>query len=179
MINDKRMKYITSEDGYDYYVFTPTLFRQYYNKVEPWTAHRSIFSHKLHMLLYHIRGGYNILYMLEKGDVIAYIIYARCGRTVIKGSTRKDIFIVFGTTHPKYRNRGLQKRLHYKLLHDIGLEFRNSYLTKYDTNIGSEKVVVATGYSCLYQVKRSLFLKTIYRTDKGIWRLYVYKNDKK
>ena len=57
MINDKQMRYIKSEDGYDYYIFTPTLTRQYYNREEPWTKHRAGITHKLHMLLYHVRGG--------------------------------------------------------------------------------------------------------------------------
>ena len=57
MITDKRMKFVKSEDGMDYYIFSPSLTRQYYNKTEEWTEHRKSLTHKIHMILYHLRGG--------------------------------------------------------------------------------------------------------------------------
>lgn len=175
MINDKRLKYVKSEDGMDYYIFTPTLFRQYFNKSENWTVHRSSFTHKLHMFLYYIRGGYNILYMFDGENIAAYIIYARCGKTVIKNTCRNDIFTVFVTTHPDYRKKGLATKIVYEMLHGIGLKYKASYKTISDSNTGSVKAAFKNGYSELYPAKKSGLFKTISQSDSGNWRLYIYK----
>lgn len=176
MISDKQMRYVKSEDGYDYYVFTPTLVRQYYNKNEDWTGHRKSIMHKLHMMLYHIRGGYKILYMMDGENIVSYVIFARCGKTVIKGSTRDDIFTVFVTTHPDYRKKGLATKLIHEMLHGIEMNYKDSYKTIVDSNIGSQKVAFANGYVKLYQAKKSRLLKTISRSDAGNWRLYKLAN---
>ena len=177
MIDDKQMKFIKSEDGYDYYIFTPTLTRQYFNKNEEWTEHRKSITHKLHMLLYHIRGGYNILYMLDGEKIAAYVIYARCGRTIIKNSTRDDIFTVFVTTHPDYRKKGLATKIIHEMLCGVDLKYNVSYKTIADSNIGSVKTALKNGYREIYQAKRSPLLKTISEANAGDWRLYSVKND--
>ena len=172
MINDKQMRYIKSEDGYDYYIFTPTLTRQYYNREEPWTEHRKSITHKLHMLLYKMRGGYNILYMMKNSEIAAYVVYAKCGDTVIKGSSSDDIFTVFVTTHPEYRRKGLATKIIYQMLHGVGVNYNVSYKTIIDSNEGSIKAAFNNGYKVLYPAKRSMLLKTISKTDSGDWRLY-------
>ena len=172
MIDDKQMKFIKSENGLDFYIFTPTLFRQYFNKNENWTVHRKSIMHKLHMFLYYIRGGYRILYMIDGDKIAAYVIYAKCGKTVIKNSTRDDIFTVFVTTHPDYRRKGIATAIINEMLHGIGLQYNNAYKTIEDSNIGSKKVAFANGYAQLYKAKRSKILKTISKSDVGNWRLY-------
>lgn len=174
MINDKRMKYIKSEDGMDYYIFSPSLIRQYYNNSEEWTKHRKSLTHKLHMMLYHLRGGYQILYMMDGMKIASYIVFARCGKTVIEGSTIKDIFTVFVTTHPDYRRRGYASKIVNTMLHDIGLKYDISYKTILDSNIGSQKAAIANGYEVLYPAQKTRILKTISKAEDGDWKLYSY-----
>lgn len=57
MIKDKQMKYMGSSNGLDYYLFTPSLFRLYYEKRDDDAVHTKTLSHKVHMCLYLIRGG--------------------------------------------------------------------------------------------------------------------------
>lgn len=71
MINDRRMRLVKSENGINYYLFTPSLFSLYYDdsnvkhKEEP--PHRFSLSHKLHMVWYMmvIQGG-TLFYTLNK-----------------------------------------------------------------------------------------------------------------
>lgn len=175
MIHDKQMKYIKSENGLDYYIFTPTFFRQYYNKVEVWTAHRGSITHKLHMLLYYIRGGYHILYLMDGGNIAAYLVYAQAGNTVIKGSTDADIFTVFITTHPEYRRKGFASNLADTMLNGIGLNYRYAYKTIADGNEGSIKAAFANGYTELYPVRKSRIIKTISKASESSWKLYILK----
>lgn len=175
MINDKRMKFIKTYDGFDLFLYSPSLFRHYYNKNEDWTPHRRSITHHIHMMLYHIRGGYQILYMMDGDNIAAYIVFARCGKTVIKDSTRNDIYTVYVTTHPDYRMRGLAKKIVHELLSGIGLKYDNAYKAIVDSNIGSQKAAFANGYKVLYQAKKSGPLKTISQSNSGDWRLYALR----
>lgn len=59
MIQNKRMKLVKKDKEYEYYIFKPTLFQQY-SKLEPKEGepkHRKLIIHKIHMLMYKIRGG--------------------------------------------------------------------------------------------------------------------------
>lgn len=172
MIKDKRMKYLSSEDGFDYYVFSPTLFRQYYNKTEEWTAHRTFLTHKIHMLLFFLLGGYKILYMMDKENIASYLVYSRCGGLKIKGSTKKDILTIFVTTHPDYRGKGLAKKIGKKMSDGIGLEYNKAYKSILDTNVASIKVALADGYRLECKIKKSKILRTISSCDNSDWGLY-------
>ena len=112
--------------------------------------------------------------MMEGEEIASYIVFARCGKTVIEGSTRNDIFTVFVTTHPNYRKRGFASKIVNVMLHDIGLEYDTSYKTIVDSNIGSQKAAFANGYEILYPAKKSKFLRTMSKAEDGDWRLYSY-----
>ena len=112
--------------------------------------------------------------MMDGEKIASYIVFARCGKTVIKGSTRNDIFTVFVTTHPNYRRRGFASKIVNVMLHDIGLKYDTSYKTIVDSNIGSQKAAFANDYEVLYPAQRTKILKTISKAKDGDWRLYSY-----
>lgn len=177
MIANKQMEYIKSEDGLEYYIFTPTIWKLYYDdhKSQEGPAHRKSISHKLHMLLYILRGGYKILYMTKNSDVVSYIIYTHSGRSVIKNTSKKDIYSIFVWTYPEYRKKGYASKIVHEMLHGIGLKYRASYKTILSDNIGSIKSAKENGYECMYGVKRTKFLKTAYRADDiDDYHLYRY-----
>lgn len=176
MIVDKQMKYILSDKGMDYYIFSPTLFRQYFNKKEEWTPHRQTITHKIHMFLYHIRCGYNILYVMDNDDIAGYLIYTRGGFTVIKNTTRKDVFTIFVTTHPNHRRKNIATNLVNKFLHEIGIEYDTSYKTIYDHNLGSIKAALANGYDVVYSAKKTRLFQTIVPDNENDWKLYSVKS---
>lgn len=57
MIEDKRMSLLSSEDGIDYYLFKPSLFRLYYDNRKDDVAHRHSITHRMHMIAYLFGGG--------------------------------------------------------------------------------------------------------------------------
>lgn len=71
MINDRRMKFVKSENGINYYLFKPSLFSLYYDdkkfKHQEEPPHRFSLSHKLHMMWYimAIRGGDTLFFILN------------------------------------------------------------------------------------------------------------------
>ena len=113
--------------------------------------------------------------MMKGDDIVSYVCFARCGKTVIKSSSVNDIFTVYITTHPDYRRKGLATKLIAELLHGIGLDYQIAYKTIADSNIGSRTVAKINGYTEMYPAKRSLLLKTISQAETGDWRLYSYK----
>ena len=84
MLNDKRMRLIKSDNGINFYLFTPSAFQLYYklksrkqkaeSRQEP--SHRYTVSHQLHMLWYALHdGGYRILYLEKDLEILSYIIF--------------------------------------------------------------------------------------------------------
>ena len=90
MIDDKRLKFIKSENGINYYLFKPSLFSLYYNdknfKHTSEPAHRFSVFHKLHMMWYivTIRGGYSILYLEQNGEILSYIVFVKANNRIIR-----------------------------------------------------------------------------------------------
>ena len=111
---------------------------------------------------------------MDDKNIASYIVFARCGKTVIEGSTRNDIFTVFITTHPNYRKRGLATKIVHEMLHGIGLQYVSSYKTIVDSNIGSQNAAFANGYVVLHPASRTKFLRTISEAKDGNCRLYLY-----
>lgn len=56
MIHDKKMKYIGSSEGFEFYLFTPTFFRLYYGSRDNDAVHMRTISHKVHMWFYLLWG---------------------------------------------------------------------------------------------------------------------------
>lgn len=73
-----KVKFIKNIDGYGLYLFKPSIFKLYYNKTEEWTPHKKLLTHKMHMLLFLIFGGYNILYLYDNNEVVGYLVYCKC-----------------------------------------------------------------------------------------------------
>lgn len=178
MISDHHMKLLKSEGDVSYYLFKPTVFCMYYddNKQEKWPVHQKAITHRLHMLFYLLRGGYRILYMTVGDDVASYIVYNRAGRSVVRGTTRKDIYSIFIWTYPEYRKRGYANQLLREMLHMVPFEM--SYKTIMSDNICSIKTAEANGYRRLFPVKRTKLLHTAYHVKENAYHLYgVNKKD--
>ena len=124
MIQNQSMRHIKRDGDLDFYIFTPRIGRFYYQdgKNEEWPVHQTARSHKLHLLFYMLHGGYRILYLVKNDEVVSYIVYTRCGRNVIRGTTHKDLYTVCIWTYPKFRKQGYSSILLQQFLHGIGLK---------------------------------------------------------
>ena len=175
MIEDRRMRFIRSDGEFDYYLFTPTLFRQYYNRKEPWTEHRSRFTHKLHMLYYLLRGGYNILYLMKESEVVGYIVFTKAGNDIVEGTTKNDIYTIYVTTNPDFRRLGIATKVVDVMLNGLGLDYQYSYKTISISNTGSRKAAEKNGYSIICNIRKRGPLCRIVRDCSASSGLYQAK----
>ncbi len=180
MIKGKRMKKIKEDkDGYEYYFFYPSLFCQYFkneNKAQL-PEHRKKMTHKLHMALYFVRGGYQILYLAKNGEIVGYLVFTKCKNWIIRGTDDKDIYTIFIYTYPTQRGKGLAERMLRCLFDGETLEFNKSYKTIGRGNVASIKSAEKFGYKYVYSVKLTRFLKTRVRTEKSNILLYEYSKN--
>ena len=102
MIVDKRMKFIKSENDINYYLFKPSILSLYYNekiKHKEYPVHLHTLSHKLHMLLYivtNIRwGGYRVLYLENKGEILSYIAFTKANNRIIKNCEKWEKWLLY------------------------------------------------------------------------------------
>lgn len=180
MINDKKLKFVKSENGINYYLFKPSLFSLYYNdknfkhKEEP--PHRFSLSHKLHMMWYKmaIRGGYSILYLEQNGEILSYIIFVKANNKIIRNCEENDYYTVFLWTYPEHRGKGLATLMSKTMLQDLKLKYNHFYKTINKDNIPSIKVAEKCGFRTESDCVKTKWLHTIQKVKDGKQYLYVY-----
>lgn len=183
MIDNKKLTLIKSKNGFNYYLFKPSLFSLYYNdknfkhKNEP--AHRFSMSHKLHMIWYilAVRGGYSILYLEQNGEILSYIIFIKANNKIIKECAKNDYYTVFLWTYPEHRGKGYSTLLSQAMLNDLQLEYNHFYKTISKYNFPSIRVAEKCGFSTSSDCVKSRWLHTIQRVDNGQQYLYVKTGD--
>lgn len=185
MIVDKRMKFIKSENDINYYLFKPSILSLYYNekiKHKEYLVHLHTLSHKLHMLLYivtNIRwGGYRVLYLENKGEILSYIAFTKANNRIIKNCEKNDYYTIFLWTYPEYRGKGLATKMSESMLNDLTLNYKNFYKTISKDNLSSIRVAEKCGFSIKSECIKSKFFHTIHQVDSGKQYLYVHSNNK-
>lgn len=180
MINDKKMKFIKSENNVNFYLFKPSIFKLYYddNISLEVPAHRNTFSHKIHMFSYILfGGGYRILYLEKDGEILSYIAFTKAKDWIVKNSKKNDYYTIFLWTYPKHRSRGLATIMSKTMLEELSLNYNLFYKTISTENISSIKVAQKCGFELKCNAKKKGFLHTIYENDKGNLYLYCKANN--
>lgn len=180
MIKDKKMKHVYSDGEYDYYIFSPSVFQLYY-KNEPITeipSYRKTFSHKLRQLLYLFGAKYKILYLAQGENILGYIVFCSSRNWIVKGTDKRDVYTIFIYVYPKERKKGYSKKLLQYFLSNTNIPYRYSYKTIYDTNPDSIMSAKKMGYTFLYPIKKTKFLKTANKVETSNYGLYCYTNKK-
>ena len=119
------------KSGWEYYLFKPSLFN-FYSKEEDKSqmpSHIKVLTHKLHMLLYFICGGYRILYLKKDGEIAGYIVFTRSKNWIVRGTNKQSIYTIFIYTCPLYRGQGIASKMLDFLLNKDFFTFQNSYKT--------------------------------------------------
>ena len=176
MIKDRRMQLLASEDGIDYYLFTPSLFRLYFENRPDDAEHRHTITHLLHMYAYLIGGGYNILYLSQNDEVISYIVFTRCKDWIVSGSDKNDYYTIFLWTYPKYRNQGVATKMARYMLRNMGISFKRFYKTIVKNNFSSISVAEKSGFIRIGEANKVGKLHRIVPVEKGACFLYSFKN---
>ena len=176
MIKDRKMRLLSSEDGMDYYLFSPSLFRLYFENRRDDAVHRHSVTHLLHMVVYLLRGGYNILYLSKNDEIISYFVYTKCKDWIVSGSKKNDCYTIFLWTFPKYRNQGMATRMAKFLLRNAGISFGSFYKTIAKENESSIAVAEKSGFVKIGEANKIGLLHTIVPAEKGDCLLYRFTN---
>lgn len=179
MIEDKRLKYIISEDGYDFYLFTPSVSCLYYpeqiKREEP--PHRYASAHKAKMLRYILMGGYNILYAAKNDVIASYIIFTKSNKNIIRGTDKRDYYTIYLWTYPEYRGQGLGTVMANTMLEKIGLDYRYFYKTIVKTNLPSIRVAEKSGFKNISEARREGVFKIICPVESD-GSQYLFRREK-
>lgn len=177
MKEDRRLSLIRQDRDFAFYLYRPSLLHMYYDdgRQADWPSHQTALGHRLHMALYLMTGGCRILYMTKDGEVISYLVISRGGSTVVRGTTREDIYTVFVWSYPEYRCKGYGKRIVQELLGGGIVDYRRAYKTIVASNTASVKAALATGYKRICSVKRTAVFHTAYRAENEDYHLYMYE----
>lgn len=182
MISHKRMEFIKSENGMNYYLFTPSLFSLYYDDgaikhaVEP--KHRYSIKHKLHMIgyIFQFGGGYKILYVEQNQEILSYIIFVKANNRIIKKCESDDYYTIFLWTYPEHREKGLATKMANVMLHELSLNYNHFYKTIGKDNFASVKVAEKSGFTVKCDSVKTKIFRTIHQVEKGEQFLYWFKN---
>jgi RimJ/RimL family protein N-acetyltransferase len=177
MIEDKRMSLLSSEDGIDYYLFKPSLFRLYYDNRKDDVAHRHSFTHRMHMIAYLFGGGYKVLYLSQNDEIVSYIVFAKCKDWIVKGANKDDYYTVFLWTYPKFRKNGYATKMVEYMLHKTGIQFKNFYKIIAKDNFSSIHVAEKSGFVMIGEANTIGKLHTVVQAEKGNRLLFKYNDN--
>ena len=175
MIRDKRMKYLKEEEGIDFYLFSPSVFRLYYDSRKDDAPHRHYLSHLLHMFIYVLRGGYNILYLAKNDEIISYIIFTKCDDRIIEGAESNSFYTIFLWTYERYRGQGIGYKMADFMLHHFSKEYNAFYKTTAKHNSASIALAEKAGFVRVSDAKKVGHLHRVVPSDNGDLYLYCYK----
>lgn len=169
-------KIINKDKKFSYYLFKPDLFHLYATeekgREEP--VHRYSLSHLIHMMIYLLCGGYEILYMKKDNHVVSYCIYTRCHHFVFDSENQSDYYIIFYYTYPEYRGNGYAVYLMHTLF-DVIPDTNDFYMCIDVRNTASVAVAQKVGFVEDGYVKKSGFLHTLVRVPASSTQLFKFK----
>ena len=190
MLKDKRMTLVKSENEINYWLFKPSIFSLYYDdksaEYEPELNYRKSLTHKMHMLWYLVfGGGYRILYLEQKDEILSYIAFVKANKRILKDCGAKDYYTIFLWTYPEHRGKGLATLMAKTMLNELPLDYKHFYKTILDDNTSSIRVAEKSGFHFECDTIKTGKLHTIQRLtsmskmsappiDSIKYRLYVY-----
>ncbi len=173
MIENKRLKFIKSIDGYDFYFFYPSLAKWYYKNYDKLHVSRWI---RL-FIEYISKESYFVVYIAKKDEILGYCLVAPGGRR-IKCSAHKDIVLGPYYIREEYRGKGYSKYLINAIIRNLGIEFENAYDYIHYTNLPSIKASEACGLQQCQRVNIVGKTRKLIEDPTGEYIVYRYTPDK-
>lgn len=170
MIKDKRLEYICSIDGCEYYKFKASLFNYFYKKMAPYEG---LFSRKIRETIDYNRGGYCAVYQCVNNAITGYVtIVAGGGRNTF--CTKDDIVLCNVWIDPGCRGQGLSNKLIAAVTHNCNLNYKKSYAFIRHNNSASIRCFENNGYKKIANATtKGIFHKVILSKD-GRLGIYEY-----
>lgn len=165
----KNLKYITAIEEYEFYEFTPTIFRLFLTNFEKLKLKR-----RIRYSIEFIRG-YKIYYMFYKEDIVGYCMVARGGGYRLKFTDYNDIIIGPYFITKEFRGKGNSIVLLNTILADLGLKYKYAYDYIQKNNIPSIKASERVGFKFFSNAEISKFLRSIRLSDSQQGEFVVYR----
>ncbi len=159
----------TDSDGYKYYVFNPTLLKQFPKsgnmRKMTFLQRGRFFTMKLH--------GYRV-YLIGINDEVYSSIAFSGGGYRFPFANKKDLIYGPSYTIPEYRGQGLAARLGDAVIKEFEKDYENIYATVKLTNEASLRCLEKNGYVKERRIGVNEFTKIYYLDDGGSFWLMKY-----
>lgn len=179
MSDQKKLKFLKSINGLDYYLFYPSLGKWFFKN---WDGYKEdIEKHskkqKMRMFLEWIWGGYSVYYISLNDELVGYVLIASGGRR-ITCSTRKDIVLGPYYILKEKRGLGLMSKALTAVLHDLDLLYENAYCYIKKDNVASLRTAIKSGFEIVGQAEMRGKLRKLFLTDNKNSNFYIVKYKK-
>lgn len=170
MINDKKLKYLTSIDGVDYYQYKSRLFHYYYI---PMAEYEQLLSHKIRQTINFISGS-SVIYIAKNNKLLGYGVVSRGGGRM-KFSTKKDIVLGPLWIQPDVRGEGVGSKLIRALTSELGYKYEKAYEYISDSNLPSINAAKRNGFIKIGNAKQYGLLHSVVYDPNG--SIGIYKKE--
>lgn len=169
MMQDKRMKYIQSVDGLDFYEYKARLFSYFYQTM---AGYETLVTRQLRETIDYVRGNYKVIYMGVGNILVGYGVITRGGGRN-RFSTTRDIVLCSLYVKPECRGKGYGNTLVKVLSTGLGLNHCNVYEYIRHDNFPSIKVALTNGFVKSGNATYKGWLKSIVPSDDGTLGIYI------
>ncbi len=172
----ERCVFLKSENRIDYYLFTPSLFKQYdncYSKLDkPPYFRRAV--HRVRMMREHFKSKYRIIYLKVCDKTVGHLVVGR-GGSRIGMSTPEDIVIGPIWIVPSEREKGYASAGIGFILHSSGYEYDSAYEYINEKNSPSIRTVEKNGFSLIARCREFGVFRILKEDEDGDLLVYRYK----
>lgn len=173
----KKIVFLKSVDGIDFYIFKPTFLRLYANcysmeEMPPYT-YRAL--HRARMVREYLKSRYRVVYMKVGDKTIGHFVVGRGGTRIVM-SNPEDIVIGPVWIVPSERNKGYASTGIGFILHQAGFEYINAYEYIHEKNTASIRTVENNGFVLAAKCKRHGMLRSIREDENGDLLVYRYNS---
>lgn len=167
MINDKKLKYLMSEDGMDYYSYVPKFGKWMYKNYD-----HMRFQRWVRYLLEYISEGRYVVYYMAKGDCILGYCFSAAGGRRLKCSNKNDIVLGPYYVLPEHRGNGYSKMLIRTVAEKLhtNYEFAYDYISR--DNISSLRATEACGFDKYKELNIVGFFRKLNIVNNGEYIVY-------
>lgn len=168
MLNDKRLIYLATVDGIDFYRYRSSLFRYFYT---PMAYYEKLFTRCIRETLDYLRGGHNVVYMARGDKLVGYGVVTRGGGRN-RFCTGRDIVLGSLWVQPEARGQGLGNTLIRGLTDHCGFVYENAYEYIRHDNLPSVKAAEHNGFVKVANATHRGLLRSVFVAEDGHLGIY-------
>jgi len=165
-----RIEKVFEQDFYEYYKYSPTLFKPFYVNLEKLTFKRRI------RLIFAFFVGYSVYYLAKNGEFIGYCLVQSGKDRRYKFATDKDIIVGPYFIKEEHRGKKLSIELLNYVLKESELYFDKAYDYIHKENIPSIKASKAVGFQYMSDANITRYTRRLKLCENnGQYKIFMYQ----